>query len=285
MYYYCDTMRFKSSDEFFYYVQHQLKLFCDNNEIKNAKFHTIFYNKLYYYGAKKLNFPVKTSWYRYGPYIIEYGEERRDDELLKVTSTLPQNIELKISSEPDSKIQGLIKELFNNYKYDSRNDSLYDFLKFIYSKKCDIPKAKEFYLAKLNLYNPIQQISSKKDDKDIKLDRIITDYQFHLLSKKFQNYIGMHEDHIDICLKYSDLLFDLDMNTKKSNSVLKSGLLDRINNEISILPCGSIAIKTTKNLDTVENMKYKAFQRKNIDKAYHKLDQEYEKYEIAVSGA
>jgi hypothetical protein len=167
--------------------------------------HTIFFNKVAYYSALQLKKKVSCGWYIYGPYLRDYREEYQDqNQTIKIFTDT--SIEIKTEESAISKtVQNILDRFFDHYTQNRSNGELYPFLKYIYENHSQqFPKGKQYYLAKLELYQALH--TNNWDPEDIA--KKMAYYQRELSQSAFADTIEIQPEEISLINEFGDLIVD-----------------------------------------------------------------------------
>jgi hypothetical protein len=123
----------------------------------------IVLNKIVYYSAKAIHaknpsFIIESGWFRYGPC---FEEGRMFEDEVHGVSIRPVS-----KDPPRPEVAAACEEHVGKWnEWNDRDARFRGYLQYIYSEKCDVPKLKDYYIAKHELSCFLHELECSKDSK------------------------------------------------------------------------------------------------------------------------
>jgi len=184
----------------------QINKWCDDQGYLGLTAHSILVNKLMYYTEKEVQkknekFKIDTGWYLYGPCY----ENGRTYELEESPISIVRESE-EVSDEVSAVCQELVPLYYKYYKKGHMSVKR-DFLRDIYTKKCDHKELSEYYPAKHDLQCQLWDFDYGNPEFDgteyDRISRVITQFDRVLIRGKYPEFVGLKNEEIYELLEFT----------------------------------------------------------------------------------
>jgi len=204
----------------------QINKWLENEKIRTSNLDSILLNKLVYYIAREVqktnpDFILDTGWYIYGPCF----ENGRKFEIKRT----PMMIE-PIAKDVQNEVDIVCKELIPRFrKCQTDGTIMTDFLKYIYSEKCDKNDFREFYNYKQEIYLLLHRFNDIDhhnigSEKPLEIHEILWNYEKIFYDSNYSSIVGLNSKEIESIKNYIELLgelIDFELDEQKTFSLIK----------------------------------------------------------------
>lgn len=184
----------------------QILYLLKEKKYEKEDINTIFLNKVIYFSAREIEktnskLGLSKGWYKYGPCyeagrLSEQGLTKYYFKNLKpIDCTIPE-IEKTFGEE--------IGPYIGTIKHDER--FFYHYLDHIYRDRQEYKELNAFYLTKNDLSYNAFKLAYNGDISAEKFRRNLIDFEKAIIDKKYLNFIGMKDKHMDLILKATSLI-------------------------------------------------------------------------------